>query len=63
MPELMKRTGSGHREIDGNKVESWYIVKHRDDSDPKSKDEIRVFTLDEEAELTCLSQLERVLPG
>jgi hypothetical protein len=46
MPELLKRTGSGFRTIDGKNVESWI-----EDEDSKGKAVARCFTSEEHREL------------
>lgn len=50
MPEILKHTGSGHNIIDGEKVTSWYVI-NPDDVCP-GEDGVRLFTPEEEAELT-----------
>lgn len=50
-PEILNHTGSGMHEIDGKKVESWYIVKAWHKDFPGQKEEVRLFTPEEEAEL------------
>jgi hypothetical protein len=54
MPALLRHTASGHREIDGKKVESWYIVKPWYADFPGQKEQVRLFTAEEEAELTAI---------
>jgi hypothetical protein len=54
MPDILKRTGSGHREIDGKRVESWYIVKPWHSDFPGQKEQVRLFTPEEEAELETI---------
>jgi hypothetical protein len=54
MPELLRHTGSGQREIDGKKVEGWYIVKHAKYDPPHEKEQVRLFTPEEEAELKAI---------
>jgi len=51
MPEILKHTGSGGQTIDGKDVTSWYIVKPQQ---PDSPEEVRLFTPEEEAELTSI---------
>jgi hypothetical protein len=53
-PEILNHTGSGHREIDGQKVESWYIVKHAKHDPPQEQEIVRLFTAEEEAELNAI---------
>src|SRR5579884_469126 len=53
-PEILNHTGSGHMEIDGKKVEAWYIVKERDWSKPGDTEEVRTFTPEEEAQLSAI---------
>lgn len=50
MPALLKHTGTGHRTIDGEEVTSWYVI-NPDDLCPDD-DGVRLFTPEEEAELT-----------
>ena len=54
MPDLLRHTGSGHREINGKKVESWYIVKHAKYDPPQEKEIARLFTPEEEVELKAI---------
>jgi hypothetical protein len=54
MPEILKHTGSGPREIDGKEVESWYIVKHAKYDPPPEPEVVRLFTPEEEAELKVI---------
>jgi hypothetical protein len=52
MPELLKYTGKGCRIIDGQRVESWYVLDH---TTPLPKNEhVRRFTAAEEAELEAV---------
>lgn len=52
MPELLKHTGKGSRTIDGERVESWYVIDH---TEPFPKQEhVRRFTQDEEALLEAI---------
>jgi hypothetical protein len=53
-PEILDHTGSGHCEIDGKKVESWYIVKSRDSTKPEDTEEVQLFTPEEETELKAM---------
>ena len=53
-PEILNHTGSGHREIGGKKVESWYILKHAKYEPPQEKEIVRLFTPEEEAELEVI---------
>lgn len=53
-PEILNHTGSGMREIDGKKVDSWYIIKPWHDDFPGQKEEVRLFTPEEEAELQAI---------
>jgi len=53
-PEILNHTGSGIREIDGKKVESWYIVKHEKYDPPQEQEIVRLFTPEEEAELKAI---------
>jgi len=54
MPEILRHTGSGRREIDGKQVKSWYIVKPWHKDFPGQKEEVRLFTPEEEAELAAI---------
>jgi hypothetical protein len=51
MPQLLKHTGSGARDIDGKRVKSWYILKPWNADFPGQKEQVRLFTPEEEAEL------------
>ena len=52
MPGLLKNTGKGIRIIDGQRVESWYVI---DNTEVFPKEEhVRPFTADEEALLEAL---------
>jgi hypothetical protein len=53
-PEILNHTGSGHREIDGKKVESWYIIKHAKYDPPQEEEVVRLFTSEEEDELAAI---------
>jgi hypothetical protein len=49
MPEFLKHTGKGYRVIDGERVESWYVI----DANPEAE-KVRRFTADEEASLEAI---------
>jgi hypothetical protein len=53
MPELLKRTASGGRIIDGQYVSEWYVIEHADYANGKPE-KVRLFTAEEEAELENL---------
>jgi hypothetical protein len=53
-PEILNHTGSGHREIDGKEVESWYIVKEAKYEPPQEQEIVRQFTSEEEDELKAI---------
>jgi hypothetical protein len=54
MPELLKHTGSGGRTIEGKQVASWYNVKPWNPQRPEEEEQVRLFTPEEEAELTAI---------
>jgi hypothetical protein len=51
MPQLLKHTGSGARDIEGTRVNSWYILKRWNADFPGQKEQVRLFTPEESAEL------------
>ena len=52
MPELLRHTAKGARIIDGQRVESWYVI---DDTEAFPKEEhVRRFTAEEEALLEAI---------
>jgi hypothetical protein len=53
MPELLKHTGSGARAFGGEDCREWYVIEPADYSNDKPE-KIRLFTAEEEAELTKL---------
>src|SRR5258708_3022547 len=52
MPEILRHTGKGCRVIDGERLESWYVIDH---TEPLPKAEhVRRFTSSEEALLKTI---------
>jgi Ferredoxin-like domain in Api92-like protein len=51
MPELLKHTSAGSREIEGKAVKAWYVV---DPVNPFADGGVRCFTPEEEAELALI---------